>query len=116
MKVKVKIKSLDITDNLKAIGQVSKQSSEDKSDNKSNQSTLHYMVSFHPIETQNVCGTILALAIDNGASIIKILKNDLENKSVSKDLFDFLSMHSREVFVLELDEHYSITGVSLIYE
>ena len=82
MKIKVKIKELSIyTEKAKSI----------------------YQITFTPCEKVMVCNEVFCLGVDGGTAPITFLANWIENVKVSQDIFLFVSNHSRDFFVIDIE-------------
>lgn len=75
-----------------------------------------YFVSFVASDTKVVCNKIFVNVLKNN-QISQILENTLFDLPVSKDIFSFLSSHSKETFIITLDNtSNSLVKVELVYD
>lgn len=70
-------------------------------------------VVFEPLDRTMVCNEPHYLAIDSG----KVVELPMSacSTNIDKSLFDFLSQHSKEEFVIEIDSKNDVTKIELIY-
>lgn len=75
--------------------------------------TISHRVVFEPLDRTMVCNEPHYLAIDSG----KVVELPMSACSVNidNDLFVFLSQHSKEEFVIEIDSKNDVTKIELIY-
>lgn len=74
-----------------------------------------YTVEFCGIETRSVAGETLVLGLQNNIEVVCNLPLQF---ALQKNLFDFLSAHSKEIFLVDMEkenEKYVLKKVSLIY-
>lgn len=102
MKFKARIKSLAMVI-----------SSSKNAKHDSNQEKVTYNVGFEPLDKLEVCNELHYCAIDQNK--VTELKLDVSNISVTHQQFDFLSQHSKEMFVITVDKKKEITDIELIY-
>ncbi len=70
-------------------------------------------VVFEPLDRTMVCNEPHFLAINSG-EVVELPKSDYSFK-IDDDQFDFLSQHSKEEFVIEIDSENNVTKIELIY-
>ena len=79
-----------------------------------------FYISFLPVETQSVNGEIFVKVVtENEVKNISLTDKIFDVIKVSKNVFDFISAHSKENFSIELDckksELSYLKEVSLVY-
>ena len=73
-----------------------------------------YYVTVKPHETTSACNVTFGIALDKESKISYVQECDLQRLTITKEIFSFVSSHSKEVFIITLTDK-SIKEVALIY-
>lgn len=81
------------------------------------QQNTPYEVSLHPVEKVEAYGKTFFVGLTDD-KITPLPAEKLQQLTIEKELFDFMSIHSKETFIITIEENnskYIITEVELIY-